>query len=278
MCSVDLELGKKVVLVTGGGTGLGSLIARKLGELGARVVIADQAQPAADQTRRHITFAGGQALAVRADTSQSHHVARMMVQAYDWAGRLDVLINCVIAPSRSLPLARSRASEIDRVLAVNVRGPFLCTKAFLNALLEKGCGGRIVSVVSSAAWEPRANLSVFAASQAAVLALMQSAAAEVAEHEIFINALCTRVAGASQDQNARQVLEVVDTLLEPQRDWRSGLQDGGATLGSMETPEAVIAALAFLASDRAGTVTGLTFGSAPRNKLHMSTAVQTSRP
>ncbi len=105
-----------------------------------------------------------------------------------------------------------------------------------------------------------------------MIALMQSAAAEVAKEEILVNTICTPAAGAPQDFDARQVLDAVDTLLDAERDWRAVPPGEGYALGPIEMPEAVVAAVAFLASDRAGAVTGLTFGSTPHSKFSTSGA------
>ncbi len=245
----------KVVVVTGGGSGIGRVTAQRFAAAGARVVIAEQREHAGEETRKLITQAGGDALAVRTDVSQTTDVDAMLGAAQDWAGRLDVLINNAGIVNRRMPLVRCRASDFDRVMAVNVRGPFLCTREFLKRLLEQGEGGRVISIASYAAKVAAPDLAPYSASKAALIALMRCAAAEVAEHGITVNCICPGIVDTAPTRRAAE-----EKGAEVKRDFDISKLLGGVLpdvpVGRVQTPEEVADLLMFLASEDAAYITG----------------------
>lgn len=249
----------KVVIVTGGGGGLGRLAAQKLGAYGARIVVADQFAHTAEGTRKLITQGGGSATAIRTDVSQTPGVQAMLGAAVEWGGRIDALVHCAVISSRGRVMTRSTASDMDRVMGVNVRGAFLCAKEFSKVLIEREERGRFVCISSAAALDPPPEQSLFSASQAAVIALMRTHAREVEDKGIRINTLCPAFGKALRVGEPAKVLDAVDGLLDLNRNWSAGAPPAGCNVGALNSQEAVIAAIAFLASDRAGTVTGCTF-------------------
>lgn len=250
-----MKFAGKVVIVTGAGSGIGRVTAQRFAAAGARVVIAEQRQHTGEETRRFIAKAGGDALAVRTDVSQTTDVEAMLSAVLEWAGRLDILVNNAGISNRPGPLTQCRASDFDRVMAVNVRGPFLCTREMMKRLMDQGEGGRIITIASYAAKVAAPNLAIYGASKAATIALMRSAAAEVAEHGITVNCVCP---GIVDTPYTRQTAGAEGAAVPSGFDINELVGDTlpAIPMGRIQTPEEVAAAVMFLASDDAGYITG----------------------
>jgi 3-oxoacyl-[acyl-carrier protein] reductase len=237
-------LAGKIALVTGSSKGIGAAIAQRLARDGATVVVnyAGAAAPAQDVVAR-IQAAGGAAEAAQADVSDEASVRRMVAGLMSRHGRVDILVNNA-GTYAAAPLAEVTAEHFHRLFDLNVKGPLLVTAAAIaaNAFPPTG-GGRIICVSSIAARGAAANTSVYAASKAAVEALVRNWAAELGPRGITVNAVApgttfTEAVSASAAESWKQ-----DLLAH-------------TPLGRLGAPADVADAVALLASPDAHWLTG----------------------
>ena len=163
------SLAGKVALVTGGARGLGEAIACTLGENGMVVVPADIRIEQARQVAGAIEKMGSQAMPLELDVTDEGSVEAAVQQVLDRYGRIDVLVNNA-GTDKTEPVENLSTSDWDRVLAVNLRGPFLMSKYVFAAMRESG-GGHIVNITSTAAKRAWANASAYHASKWGLLGL-----------------------------------------------------------------------------------------------------------
>src|SRR5689334_6110967 len=136
-----MSLEGKVALVTGAASGIGKAIAVELARQGASVVVnyhsdRDPGQPVVDE----ITGAGGKAIAIQADVSKSEDINRMVQQAVEKFGKIDVLVNNAGIEGRA-PFLEKTEEDWDRTLAVDLKGPFLCSQAVARDIVRRGAPG-----------------------------------------------------------------------------------------------------------------------------------------
>jgi 3-oxoacyl-[acyl-carrier protein] reductase len=184
------DLTGRTVIVTGGGKGIGKVYAQEFARAGARVVAADIDGPAAEAVARSIEGQGQQALAVTTDISDAESTQAMARAALDRFGAIDVLINNAslmsTLPRRlwlEIPL-----DEWDRVMAVNLRGLFLCCRAVFPAMREQK-RGKIVNISSSRVWDGTPNRLHYTTSKAGVIGFTRALARELGEFGITVNAV-----------------------------------------------------------------------------------------
>ena len=184
-----LDLSGRTAIVTGAGMGIGQAIARRLAEAGAAVVIADADAEAAESTAKELRDAGLEARAVHCDVSVDGDVQALVHQATAWHGSLDVLVNNAgIFPIT--PVLDMTPAQFDHVLAVNLRGTFLCSKYAALRMRQQGKGGRIVNVTSIDALHPaQIGLAHYDASKHGVWGFTKNLALELAPYGIQVNAV-----------------------------------------------------------------------------------------
>lgn len=179
----------QVALVTGGASGIGRATAHRLAALGARIAVVDRDGDGAARVAEEIEETGGAATAVTVDLQDRSAVSAVVDRVLAELGRIDILVNSAgisAAPHSSLDFSDE---AFDAVMNVNVRAPFLLTRAVGNHMVERGGGGRIVNLSSSAAFRPKPSPAVYAASKAAINGLTRSAAADLGLHGVNVNSV-----------------------------------------------------------------------------------------
>ena len=246
----------KVVIVTGGGTGIGKVYSQRLAQAGARVVLADIAGEAAEAVALGIREAGGEAIAIRTDVIDPAAVQAMVDQTIAKWGRVDGLIN-----NASLMSVLERGDwfkidpdEWDRVMAVNLKGIFLCCRAVYPHMKAQG-GGRIVNISSSRIWAGNPNRLHYTTSKAGVIGLTRALAREVGDDKIGVNAI-TPGFTESETQMASSSANYV-----------AG-RDLSRSFKRPQYPDDLVGAVMFLLSDASAFITGQTINVDGGQAMH----------
>jgi NAD(P)-dependent dehydrogenase (short-subunit alcohol dehydrogenase family) len=185
--NIERELQGKVALVTGGGSGLGEAICDALGVAGAHVVVADIRPEAAERVAGSLKDKGYAASALRMDVTDEGEVERAVKQVRGEQGQIDIAVNDA-AIDVTASIEELTVEQWDRVLATNLRGPFLVSKMVFPVMREQG-GGAIVNIVSTAAKRAWANASVYHASKWGLLGLSHALHVEGRAHGIRVTAV-----------------------------------------------------------------------------------------
>jgi NAD(P)-dependent dehydrogenase (short-subunit alcohol dehydrogenase family) len=181
------SLEDKVALVTGGGRGLGEAICRTLVRAGAVVIAGDIREDQASAVARSIEGSGGRAHALRLDVTDEAGAGRVVERIVAEHGRLDILVNNA-GVDLTVSVGELSLADWDRILAVNLRGPFLMSKLALAAM-RRGGRGHIVNIVSTAAKRAWANASAYHASKWGLLGLSHALHVEARPHNIKVTAV-----------------------------------------------------------------------------------------
>ena len=182
-----MQLENKTALVTGGGRGIGREICLTLARAGADILVADIDLPGAESVAAEVNALGRRSLAFRVDVTDKAGVQAMVEACSAQLGRLDILVNNAgIFPIA--PLATMAEADWDRVIAVNLKGVFLCCQAALGALRQSGAG-RIINMASVSGLVGAVGFTHYAASKAGVIGLTRALAREAAAMNITVNAI-----------------------------------------------------------------------------------------
>lgn len=239
------RLDGKVALITGAGSGMGRAAAELFAAEGARVVVADISVGAAEEAVAAIRAAGGEAEPVRADVSQADDCATMIDVAVRTFGGLHVLYNNAgVFPADDGGVLDTPESTWEQVMAVNLRGVWLCCRAGIPAMVDSG-GGSIVNVASFVALVGAATAQIaYTASKGGVLSMTREMAVEWARRGVRANALCP---------GPIETPLLAELMSDPERRARRLVHIPMGRLGGAE--ELAKAAL-FLASDDSSFMTG----------------------
>ncbi len=239
------QLKDKIAIVTGAAGGFGEGIARLFVAEGARVLIADLDAAKAAAVAKDI---GPAAQAIGCDVSKSADVQAAVAACVSAFGVPDIVVNNAGTTHRNQPMLEVDEATFDRVFNVNVKSIYHMTRAIVPLMRERGAGGCIINIGSTAGIRPRPGLTWYNASKGAVNLLSKSMAAELGPDQIRVNAICP-VMGATG--LIEQFLGVPDT---PENRARI---TAGIPLGRMSTPDDVAQAALWLASDASRFITGV---------------------
>lgn len=236
-------LANKVAIITGAAQGIGKALALGLADRGATVIASDLNLAGAEAIAAQIAAARGRAYPLRLDVADSAEIRDAMSFAAD-VGGIDILINNAGVFPRSAVLEMDER-EWDHVIAVNLTGTFLCSKAASGLMRKQGRGGRIVNVTSGAAFMVTANAAHYSASKAGIVALTRTLALELAPHRVTVNAIAPGLTDTAQPRIAysEEDLQAFASRIP---------------LGRIAQPEDMVPAVLFLCSDGAGYITGQT--------------------
>jgi NAD(P)-dependent dehydrogenase (short-subunit alcohol dehydrogenase family) len=241
-----MRLKDKVCIITGGGSGIGRATCLSFASEGARLVVADKRTAAADAVVRECAGRGAQAIAVETDVARSDQVRRLMETTRDRFARLDVLINNA-GYGIAATVLETDEDAWDALMAVNVRGVFLCSKYAIPIMKANG-GGTIVNTASVVACVGVANRAAYCASKGAVAALTRAIAIDHVGDGIRCNAI------APGTIDTPYFNDILKRSADPDKTRRA--LAARQLLGRMGTPEEIAAGILFLASDESRFATG----------------------
>jgi len=235
-----MRFDEKVVLVTGGASGIGAATVRGFAALGADVLVADVNAARGEEVAAGIRAEKRKAQFVRVDVTDAASIKACRDLVLSSRGRLDVLAN-VAGWGHIQPFVENDDAFIDKVMALNLRGPIEMTRAFFPSMIERK-GGRIVNVSSDAGRVGSLGESVYSAAKGGVIAFTKSLAREGARHGVLVNCVCPGP---------------TDTPLlksEPEKFLEAFLK--AIPLRRFAKPSEIADAILFMASSRADYVTG----------------------
>ncbi len=235
----------KIVLITGGSSGIGRATALRFAQDGAPVVVADVDTQGGNETVRLVEQTGGQAIFVRADVTQADQVAALVETVVHTYGRLDCAFNNAGIEGMGGTTVECTEENFERVIAINLKGVWLCMKYEIEQMLKQG-SGVIVNTASVAGLLGAPGLAAYSASKGGVVQLTRTAALETAKAGIRINAVCPAFINTP----------MVERAIAGDRRTEARLQRA-QPIGRMGTAAEVAEAVAWLCSDAASFVTGL---------------------
>lgn len=237
---IKSNLKRRVALVTGAARGIGKSIAARLAADGAAVVISDVLADAAGAAAEEFKSRGFNALGLAGDVTSADSVEETVNKAVEAFGSVDILVNNAGITRDSL-LFRMSEADWDKVIAVNLKGAFLATKAAARVMAQKRWG-RIVNISSVVGLMGNAGQANYAASKAGIIGLTKAAAKELAGRNVTVNAVAPGyILTGMTEKLPEQAKEAFLTAIP---------------LGRAGTPEDIAGAVAFFTSEEAGYITG----------------------
>src|SRR5436190_6504160 len=234
----------QVVIVTGGGTGIGLAIAKRLGALGARIAVGSRNADNLEKGTAELRHAGLDPLAVQVDVRNPEQVDEMVHRVVRHFGRIDILIN------NAAGNFVCRAEDLspngwNAVIGIVLNGSFYCSRAVGRHIIGRGGGGSIVSILANYVWTGSAGSIHSAAAKAGVMSMTQTLAVEWAKHRIRVNAIAP---GPIESPGAARQLWSSDDAVEAIKN--------RVPLGRWGQPEEIADAVSFLVSPHAAYITG----------------------
>jgi NAD(P)-dependent dehydrogenase (short-subunit alcohol dehydrogenase family) len=240
---VKYNFSGKSAIVTGGASGIGRVIALAFARQGATVVLADINLADAEETIRRIEAAGGTGVFFRADVSREEEVKNLVAFVVERCGKLDFACNDAGITSPQMPIVEFSRDWWDRVVAVNMTGVFLCLKHELQQMLKQGSGS-IVNIASAASFIGSPGMAAYSAAKHGVMGLTKTAALEVAQKGVRVNAVAPGLVNAGlTDTSPREWVERA-AAAQP--------------MGRMAEAEEIAAVVLWLCSDDSSYVLGHT--------------------
>lgn len=232
----------KVAIVTGGSRNIGARYAKHLASHGARIVVADVL--AGDGVVRAIQAAGGEAMSIEVDVSRESDTLEMAEKTVTTFGAIDILVNnaAIFLSIHRRPFYELAAEEWDQVSAVNIKGPFLCSKAVFPQMRAQN-RGKIINISSTTALSGTPMFLHYVASKAALIGMTRAMAREVGAHGICVNAIAP---GLVEHEGQTVPKEFTELQLQLR------------SLKRLQTPEDLLGSLIYLASSDSDFVTGQT--------------------
>ncbi len=242
-----MRLKDKVAIVTGGGVGIGRAYCLGLAKEGAKVVVADIQEAEARKVEGEIRRDGGEAFAVAVDVTSAEKTRAMAEAALKKYGRIDILVNnaALYSAIKKKPFSEIDEEEWDRVMAVNVKGLFLCAQAVYPAMKERK-KGKIVNISSGTALGGTPFFLHYVTSKAGVIGFTRALARELGGDNISVNAITPGLTISGPQQEGVLTPE----QLADRRKRRSFQRD--------QKPDDLVGTVVFLASDDSDFITGQT--------------------
>lgn len=242
-----MQLDQKVAVVTGSDSGIGRAIAIELAREGAAVVVNyAHAQAKAEEVRQIIEQNKGKVLVVQADVSQYQQATSLIQQAVDHFGKIDIMVNNAGMEIHS-PFLDVTEDQYDRVIGVDLKGPFFCAQAAAREMVKRNIAGRIINISSVHEDLAMPQNVPYCCAKGGLRMLTRTICLELAPHNITVNNIGPGAVDTPID---------ADVKADPQK-WNALLSE--IPLHRMGQPEEIAKLTVYLASDAAGYVTGSTF-------------------
>lgn len=238
-----MKLLNKVGIITGAGQGIGRAIALVFAQEGANVVVNDIEFKRAVSVAEEIKDCGGSALPIKADVSLSGEVENMLEEAVKAFNNIDILVNNAGIQTNN-PFWLLSEEEWQRVIDVNLKGTFLCSKAVVKYMIKNKVRGKIINVSSIHQMIPRQNKAHYDASKAGVMMLTKDMALELAQYRINVNCIAPGAIITPMNDDILSSAEKLATI------------NARIPWGRMGRPEEVANVVLYLASDEADYITG----------------------
>ncbi len=269
------DLNGKVAIVTGAGgkNGIGRAIATRLASEGADVVVTDISQSVEairgvdmrdgweglPSVVKEIEAMGRQSLGLFSDVSDSSQVDGMLESVLERFGKVDILVNNAGSrPGKDrVPVVELEEEAFDEVMRVNVRGTYLCSRALARHMVERGSGGKIISISSGAGKKGIARYAAYCASKFAIVGFTQALAQELASDKINVNAICPGLVDTERVDFIAAALAPEGESSEEHRAMMIRERNTRVPMGRVAVGEDIANMAAFLASNQSDYVTGL---------------------
>ncbi len=239
-----MKLEGKVALITGAGSGIGQAVALRFANEGADIAVNDIKLAAAEKTVESVKSLGRRAIAVQADVADEKQVNAMVDRVIKDMGGIHILVNNAGLSSGG-PIVEESLTDWDRMVAIVLRGTYLCSRRAAQWMIKNG-GGRIVNISSNAGFRGGPNMSAYSAAKAGVMSLTRTMAVEWAAHNIRVNSVAPGLINTPMTQNTllkRMTLEQLTSRIP---------------MGRMAEPDEIAKPALFFASDDSSFVTGVT--------------------
>jgi sorbitol-6-phosphate 2-dehydrogenase len=257
-----LNLEDKVAIVTGGAAGIGKACCEGLAEVGARIVVADVDGPGAEQTVASLKERfGGEHISATTDVTSKGSVEATVKATLDAFGKIDVLVNNagILIPRLLVdPAGKEELTEaiLDKMIAINQKGYFLCAQAAARVMIESGKGGVIINMSSESGLEGSEGQSVYAATKGAIYSMTRSWAKELGKHSIRVVGLAPGIVEATALRSDEYERAVAYTRGISVEQFRKKYEQVSIPLGRSGKLSEVANTVCFLASDRAAYIHG----------------------
>ena len=251
-----MDLEDKIAVVTGAGRGIGRAISLQLAGAGAHIAVSDINADSVEETAVAVKALGRESLPVPPDIASTGDLDRMIAQAKDAFGRIDIMVNNA-GVTRYIYIMDVSEEDWDRIHRVNAKGVFFGMQRAAREMIEQGDGGRIINMASIAGkgYSGSSN-AAYAASKGAVLAMTMLAAHQLGRHNINVNAICpgstlTTMGLETMAQRAESSGEAVEEMARQ--------REAHIPIGRSNEPEDIAAMAHFLAGPGARNITGQAF-------------------
>jgi len=242
-----MKLAGKVAMITGGGRGIGRAIALSFAAEGASVVVSGRTSPEIKEVAREVEKQGRKSLALQADVSREEDVKNMIGETVKVFERVDILVNNAATNLPYRNVTDLTLAEWNRVLEVNLTGPFLCCRAVLPTMIRQR-SGKIINISSIGGRYGAAGRSPYRSSKAALLQFTYCLAAEVKQYGIDVNAICP---GPTETRMMKDIAR-------------------GSLFPALIRPEEIAEVVLFLASQHSSAITGTAIDAfGPNNPLFL---------
>ena len=248
-----MQLEGKIALVTGAGRGMGRAISLQLAEAGANIAVSDIDAGTAEDTAVAVKQLGRESIAVPADMGSVGDIDRMIRQAKDAFGRIDIVVNNA-GVTKYLDIMDVEEEDWDRIHRVNAKGVFFCMQRAAKELIAQGQGGRIINIASIAGkgYSGTSN-AAYAASKGAVISMTHIAALQLGRYDINVNAICP---GSTLTTMAEETMAGRSEVSGQSMQELAEARDARIPIGRPNEPDDIAAMAVFLAGPGGRNITG----------------------